>query len=125
MYGKINTYGQRGCQHGEALDSITAMHKYEKVGRPHNLCERIYDLTNKLSSGGDRRCTRQQLFYGAKLRTDATCCCTCDTQCFTMFCFIFLSFLVQVAKGGVFSKYKTTPTWKKENTQERWASSKK
>ena len=66
MYGKINTYGQRGCQHGEALDSITAMHKYEKVGRPHNLCERIYDLTNKLSSGGDRRCTRQQLLYGAK-----------------------------------------------------------
>ena len=52
MYGKINTYGQRGCRYGEALDSITAMHKYEKVGQPHNLCERIYDLPNKLSSGG-------------------------------------------------------------------------
>ena len=44
--------GKGGCQHGEALDSITAMHKYEKVGQPHNLCERIYDLPNKLSSGG-------------------------------------------------------------------------
>ena len=104
MYGKINTYGQRGCQHGEALDSITAMHKYEKVGRPHNLCERIYDLPNKLSSGGDRRCTRQQLLYGAKLRTDATCC-TCSQ------CFYFSSFSVQVAKGGVFFKYMTTSTW--------------
>ena len=87
MYGKINTYGQRGCQHGEALDSITAMHKYEKVGRPHNLCERIYDLTNKLSSGGDRRCTRQQMLYGAKLRTR-----TCVSQCFTMFLVIFSLF---------------------------------
>ena len=44
IYAKINTCGLRCCQNGMALDSITAMHKYEKVGQAQNLCEQILIL---------------------------------------------------------------------------------